>query len=169
MWVLIFSKKVSTPIATKVFDSSSENKTVWTFTGEHKGKYIILHADDKFGRPPHSQDGSKVLRAYFNITSSRIIKSSQFIYCSCALWDLFLDESEEKIPIEKLQWFILHLEWWPWKKRKLPNKLCIWIITNKCTIQDMLKEDNSYQELNEQLTKLEESDKEIESQLKLRS
>ena len=33
----------------------------------------------------------------------------------------------------------------------------------------MLKEDNSYQELNEQLTKLEESDKEIEPQLKLRS
>ena len=46
-------KNVNTPIATKVFDSSSENRTVWAFTGEHKGKYIILHADDKFGRPPH--------------------------------------------------------------------------------------------------------------------
>lgn len=39
----------------------------------------------------------------------------------------------------------------------------------KRTLQDMLKEDNSYQELNEQLTKLKESDKEIESQLQLRS
>lgn len=38
----------------------------------------------------------------------------------------------------------------------------------KRTIQDMLREDNSYQELNEQLTKLKESDKEIESQLQLR-
>lgn len=51
--MLIFSKKVNTPIATKVFDSSLENRTVWAFTGEHKGKYIILHADDKFGRPPY--------------------------------------------------------------------------------------------------------------------
>lgn len=50
---MIFSKNVSTPIATKVFDSSSENKTLWGFTGEHKWKYIILHADDKFGRAPH--------------------------------------------------------------------------------------------------------------------
>lgn len=39
----------------------------------------------------------------------------------------------------------------------------------KRAIQDMLREDNSYQELNEQLTKLKESDKEIESQLQLRS
>ena len=51
--MLILSKNVSAPIATKVFDSLSENRTVWPFTDEHKGKYIILHADDKFGRPPH--------------------------------------------------------------------------------------------------------------------
>lgn len=50
---MIFSKNVNTPIATKVFDSSSEGRTVWAFAGEHKGKYIILHADDKFGRAPH--------------------------------------------------------------------------------------------------------------------
>lgn len=50
---MIFSKNVNTPIATKVFDSSSEGRTVWAFAGEHKGKYIILHIDDKFGRALH--------------------------------------------------------------------------------------------------------------------
>lgn len=50
---MIFSKKVSTPIATKVFDSSSEGRTARAFAGEYKGKYIILHVDDKFGRALH--------------------------------------------------------------------------------------------------------------------
>lgn len=50
---MIFSKNVNTPIATKVFDSSSEGRTVCSFAGEHKGKYIILHIDDKFGRALH--------------------------------------------------------------------------------------------------------------------
>lgn len=50
---MIFSKNVSTPIATKVFDSSSEGRTARAFAGEHKGKYIILHVDDKFGRAFH--------------------------------------------------------------------------------------------------------------------
>ena len=32
--------------------------------------------------------------------------------------------------------FIRHLEWWRWKKRKLPNILHIWITTNKCTVMN---------------------------------
>ena len=50
---MIFSKNVNIPIATKVLDSSSEGRTTWAFAGEHKGKYIILHIDDKFGRALH--------------------------------------------------------------------------------------------------------------------
>lgn len=193
-------KNVNTPIATKVFDSSSENRTVWAFTGEHKGKYIILHADDKFGRPPHlhtatdldryssplikgrynqhaghipeerevllrgskkhqdkdmdkfkmlkirnargfilknfnylsivdvydpgtpeykelfqiiestqnvlyatpvSQDESKVLRAYFDIISSRIMKSSQFIYIAAAHCEIYFWMKVKKTSLER--------------------------------------------------------------------
>ena len=32
--------------------------------------------------------------------------------------------------------FIRHLEWWCWKKRKLPNILHIGITTNKCTVMN---------------------------------
>ena len=48
-----FSKNINTSIATKIFDSSSEGRTVWVFTDEYKGESIILHVDDKFGRAPH--------------------------------------------------------------------------------------------------------------------
>ncbi|MBN6078289.1 hypothetical protein HYE59_12365, partial [Aggregatibacter actinomycetemcomitans] len=46
-------KNVNTPTPVKVYDSQYENRTVWAFKGEHDGKFIIMHADDKFGRGVH--------------------------------------------------------------------------------------------------------------------
>ncbi len=46
-------KNVNTPKPIKVFDSEFENRTVWAFEGEHKGKFIVMHQEDKFGRGTH--------------------------------------------------------------------------------------------------------------------
>ena len=46
-------KNVNTPPMKKVWDNQYENRTVWEFEGEHKGKFIVLHADDKLGRGKH--------------------------------------------------------------------------------------------------------------------
>jgi len=44
---------VNTPKPVKVFNSAFENRTVWAFEGEHKGKFIVMHAEDKYGRGTH--------------------------------------------------------------------------------------------------------------------
>ncbi|MFL0185077.1 RHS repeat-associated core domain-containing protein, partial [Tenacibaculum maritimum] len=46
-------KNVNTPKPLKVFDSQYENRHVWAFEGENKGKFIIMHREDKFGRGQH--------------------------------------------------------------------------------------------------------------------
>ena len=46
-------KNVNTPNPIKVFDRQFENRTVWPFEGENKGKFIVMHQDDKFGRSQH--------------------------------------------------------------------------------------------------------------------
>ncbi len=46
-------KNVNTPKPVKVYDPSFENRTVWAFEGEHKGKFIVMHEEDKFGRGKH--------------------------------------------------------------------------------------------------------------------
>ncbi len=55
-------KNVNTPKPVRVWDSKYENRTVWAFEGEHKGKFVIMHDEDKFGRGKHlhtatSQEG----------------------------------------------------------------------------------------------------------------
>lgn len=54
-------RHISKPEAVFVFDKQYENRTVWAFGGDHKGKYIIMHQDDKFGRGAHlhTADGAK--------------------------------------------------------------------------------------------------------------
>lgn len=54
-------KYVNTPKREYVFDNQYENRTVWAFTGDYQGKFIILHKEDKFGRGPHlhTADGKK--------------------------------------------------------------------------------------------------------------
>ncbi|MCE0559026.1 RHS repeat-associated core domain-containing protein, partial [Motilimonas sp. E26] len=46
-------KNVNTPTPIRVWDSQYENRTVWAFDGEHKGKFIVMHDEDKFGRGKH--------------------------------------------------------------------------------------------------------------------
>ncbi|MGG5506992.1 MULTISPECIES: DUF6531 domain-containing protein [unclassified Myroides] len=46
-------KAVNNPKPVYVYDSQYENRTVWAFTGDHSGKFIIMHGEDKFGRGPH--------------------------------------------------------------------------------------------------------------------
>lgn len=46
-------KVVNNPKPVYVFDKQYENRTVWAFTGDHSGKFIVMHAEDKFGRGPH--------------------------------------------------------------------------------------------------------------------
>ncbi len=46
-------KNVNTPKPIKVFDRQFENRTVWGFEGENKGKFIVMHQEDKFGRNQH--------------------------------------------------------------------------------------------------------------------
>jgi|JI10StandDraft_1071094.scaffolds.fasta_scaffold13245_2 RHS repeat-associated protein len=46
-------KNVNTPKPIKVFDRQFENRTVWGFEGGNKGKFIVLHQEDKFGRSQH--------------------------------------------------------------------------------------------------------------------
>lgn len=51
-------KNVNIPSPVKVYDSQYENRTVWAFKGEHDGKFIVMHADDKFGRGIHLHTAS---------------------------------------------------------------------------------------------------------------
>ncbi len=37
----------------RVWDNKFENRTVWEFEGEHKGKFIVLHDENKFGGVKH--------------------------------------------------------------------------------------------------------------------
>ncbi len=46
-------KNVNTPKPTKVWDNAFENRNVWAFEGEYKGKFIVMHEEDKFGRKQH--------------------------------------------------------------------------------------------------------------------
>jgi len=46
-------KNVNTPKPVRVWDKQYENRTVWAFDGEHKGKFIVMHDADKFGRGVH--------------------------------------------------------------------------------------------------------------------
>ena len=50
---------------------------------------------------PVSQDESKVLRAYFDIISSRIMKSSQFIYIAVAHCEIYFWMKVKKTSIER--------------------------------------------------------------------
>ncbi|HAS6361776.1 TPA: type IV secretion protein Rhs [Vibrio vulnificus] len=46
-------KNVNTPRPVRVWDKQYENRTVWAFEGEHKGKFIVMHDEDKNGRGKH--------------------------------------------------------------------------------------------------------------------
>lgn len=49
---------VNTPKPKFVYDGEFENRTVWAFEGEHKGKFIVMHQEDKFGRGAHLHTAS---------------------------------------------------------------------------------------------------------------
>jgi uncharacterized protein RhaS with RHS repeats len=54
-----------------IYDSTSENRTVYEFDVYGKKKYIILHEEDKFSRGPHfhgadDRDGSPMEKGRYN-------------------------------------------------------------------------------------------------------
>ena len=62
---------------------------------------IIESTQDVLYATPVSQDESKVLRAYFDIISSRIMKSSQFIYIAAAHCGIYFWMKVEKTSLER--------------------------------------------------------------------
>ncbi|MBN6074796.1 hypothetical protein HYE60_05980, partial [Aggregatibacter actinomycetemcomitans] len=43
-----------------VWGGNTENRYVWAFDGEHSGKYVVMHLEDKFGRGPHLHTATDV-------------------------------------------------------------------------------------------------------------
>ncbi|MET2898279.1 HNH/endonuclease VII fold putative polymorphic toxin [Vibrio rotiferianus] len=47
------TKNVNTPRPVRVRDKQYENRTLLAFEAEHKGKFIVMHDEDKNGRGKH--------------------------------------------------------------------------------------------------------------------
>ena len=71
-------------------------------TPEYKELFQIIESTQNIlYATPVSQDESKVLRAYFDIISSRIMKSSQFIYIAAAHCEIYFWMKVKKTSLER--------------------------------------------------------------------